>query len=151
MHENYARNKPRAVSSNENHVRVNGGKPIALLLVPGLIPDVQSWWVTGDINRCFGQYVLQDSYVSCQRLFIHFSGYTSSTLHLWAYQESPHRKVALKTSPQHHLIEQQRHLGQSEARPSSKLIFETSRWILFALKGHISNSWLSHLQSPINS
>ena len=38
MHENYARNKPRAVSSRENPVRANRGKPIALLLVPGLIP-----------------------------------------------------------------------------------------------------------------
>ena len=41
MHENYARNKPRAVSSSENPVRANEKKPIALLLVPGLIPDVQ--------------------------------------------------------------------------------------------------------------
>ena len=41
MHENYAKNKHRAVSSGENHVRTNGGKTIALLLVPGLIPDVQ--------------------------------------------------------------------------------------------------------------
>ena len=40
MHENYARNKPLAVSS-KNPVQANGGKPIALLLVPGLIPDVQ--------------------------------------------------------------------------------------------------------------
>ena len=41
MHENYARNKPWAVSSSENPVRANGVKHIALLLVPGLIPDVQ--------------------------------------------------------------------------------------------------------------
>ena len=41
MHEIYARNKPWAVSSSENPVRANEGKPIALLLVPGLIPDVQ--------------------------------------------------------------------------------------------------------------
>ena len=41
MNEKYAGNKPQAVSSSENHVRSNGGKPIALLLVPGLIPDVQ--------------------------------------------------------------------------------------------------------------
>ena len=41
MHANYARNKPRAVSSNENPVRANGGKPIAMLVAPGLIPDVQ--------------------------------------------------------------------------------------------------------------
>ena len=41
MRENYARNKPWAVSSSENPVRVNGGKPNALLLVPELIPDVQ--------------------------------------------------------------------------------------------------------------
>ena len=41
MHANYRRNKPRAVSSNENPVRANGGKSIALLLVPGLIRDVQ--------------------------------------------------------------------------------------------------------------
>ena len=41
IHENYARNKPRAVSSSENYVRWNGEKPIALLLVTGLIPDVQ--------------------------------------------------------------------------------------------------------------
>ena len=41
MHENYARNKPWAVSSSENPVRANGWKPITLLLVPGLIPDVQ--------------------------------------------------------------------------------------------------------------
>ena len=41
MYENYARNKPQAVSSNENPVRANGGKSIALLLLPGLIPDVQ--------------------------------------------------------------------------------------------------------------
>ena len=40
MHEKYAKNKPRAVSSSENPVRANGGKPIALLLVPGLVPDV---------------------------------------------------------------------------------------------------------------
>ena len=41
MHENFARNKPRTVSSNENHIMANGGKPIALLLMPGLIPGVQ--------------------------------------------------------------------------------------------------------------
>ena len=41
MHENYARYKPRAVSSSENPVRANGGKPIALRLVTGLIPEVQ--------------------------------------------------------------------------------------------------------------
>ena len=41
MHGNYARNKPRAVHSSENNVRVNGGKTITLLLLPGLIPDVQ--------------------------------------------------------------------------------------------------------------
>ena len=41
MHEKYARNKHWAVSSSENPVRANEGKPIALLLVPGLIPDVQ--------------------------------------------------------------------------------------------------------------
>ena len=35
MHENYARNKPRAVSSSENLVRPNGGEPIALLLMLG--------------------------------------------------------------------------------------------------------------------
>ena len=54
---------------------------IALLLVPGLIPDIH--W-SGDGR--------------CQRLFIHPSSYTSNTLHLWAYHKSPHRKVALKTS-----------------------------------------------------
>ena len=41
MHDNYATNKPWSVSSNENPVRADRGKPIALLLVPGLIPDVQ--------------------------------------------------------------------------------------------------------------
>ena len=41
MHKKYARNKPPAVSSNKNPVMANGGKPIALLLVPGLLPDVQ--------------------------------------------------------------------------------------------------------------
>ena len=40
LRENHARNKPQAVSSCENSVRRNEGKPIALLLVPGLIPDV---------------------------------------------------------------------------------------------------------------
>ena len=39
--ENNARNKPRAGSSSENPVRANRGKPIALLLVPGIIPDIQ--------------------------------------------------------------------------------------------------------------
>ena len=65
-----------------------------------------------------------NSYVSCQRLFIHPSSYTSNTLHLWATQENRHRKVALKTSPQHHLTKQQRDLGQSEAHKSSNVIFE---------------------------
>ena len=41
MHANYARNKPRAVSSGENPVRANGGEPITLVLVAGVIPDVQ--------------------------------------------------------------------------------------------------------------
>ena len=69
---------------------------------------------------------------------------------LGAYQENSHRKVALKTSPQHHLTKQQRHIGHSEAHPSSNIIFEASRWISLAFKGHESNSWLSHLQSPIH-
>ena len=38
MHDKYARNKPRAVGSSDDPVRANGGKPIALLLVSGLIP-----------------------------------------------------------------------------------------------------------------
>ena len=39
MHANYARKKPREVSSSANPVRANGGQPIALLLVPVLIPE----------------------------------------------------------------------------------------------------------------
>ena len=70
------------------------------------------------------------------------------TLHLWASRPTP--KVALQTSSQHDLTKHQRHLGQSETHPSSKLIFETSRGISLALRGHKSNSCLSHLQSPIH-
>ena len=67
---------------------------------------------------------------------------------LVAYQGSPYRKVALKTSLQDHLTKQQFHLGQ--ARQSSKLIFEISPGISLALRRHNSNSWRSHFQSPIH-
>ena len=94
--------------------------------------------MTGDIKHYFELYVLQDSYVSFQCSFIHTSSYTSKILYFWAwpYQESPHRNVALNTSPQNHLTKQQRHLVQSESYQSSKLIFETSRGISLALRGH---------------
>ena len=51
MHENYAKNKPREVSSGDNPVRANGGKPIALLLVEGLIQTSSN----GRLPVIFGQ------------------------------------------------------------------------------------------------
>ena len=42
MHGNYARNKAWAVSSSDNPVRANGGKPIALRLVPRLTAHTSS-------------------------------------------------------------------------------------------------------------
>ena len=62
----------------------------------------------------------------------------------------PTQKSGSEYPAAHHLTKQQRHLGQSEAHPYAKLIFKTSRGIALALEWHKSNSWLSHMQSPIH-
>ena len=61
------------------------------------------------------------------------TGVTLQTHCTYGHTRDPNRKVALKTSPQHHLTKQQRHFGQSEAHQSSKPIFEASRGISLAL------------------
>ena len=55
MHEKYiSKNNPQAVSRSENPESANGGKPIVLPLIPGLITDVQdSVHEVQTLSRCF--------------------------------------------------------------------------------------------------